>query len=122
MPLPHILLDSMASKEKNYGEYVNTVVADGKINCITFIDQGAVWMMSTVHDVANQEPCWRLAIKRKTASHHLARESTNGVQLPYPQISYDYNHFINGSDLYQQLWNEYSVAEHAHRRNWWPLF
>jgi hypothetical protein len=42
MPLPHILLDTIATKERDYGEIVNTVVSEGRINCITFIDQGAV--------------------------------------------------------------------------------
>ena len=29
---------------------------------------------------------------------------------------------MNGSDLCQQSWNEYSLSKHPHRRNWWPLF
>jgi hypothetical protein len=57
MPLSHILLDSVATKERDYGEIVNTVIAEGRINCITFIDQGAVWMMSTIHDTANEPTC-----------------------------------------------------------------
>ena len=77
IPLPHVLLDKVATIEKNYGEIVNTVVSDGRVNCITFIDQGAVWMMSTVHDAANQPPCYRPIVKRKagircpcTTKHH----------------------------------------------------
>ena len=58
MPLPRILLDTVTAKERDYGEIVNTVVSEGRINCITFIDQGAVWMMSTVHDTANEPICW----------------------------------------------------------------
>lgn len=117
------MLDNVARKEKNYGECVNTVISEGRINCITFVDQGAVWMMSTVHDSANEPPCWRPLVKRKGVSEHLARQSDSGdIEIPYPQISHDYNHNMNGSDLCQQLWDEYSVAEHSHRRNWWPLF
>jgi hypothetical protein len=123
MPLPHILLNSVATKERNYGEVVNTVVLAGRINCITFIDQGAVWMMSTVHDTANKPQCWRPIIKRKKASDHLSQTTATGeVEIPYPQISNDYNHYMNGSDLCQQLWDEYPMSKHAHRRNWWPLF
>jgi hypothetical protein len=111
---------------------------------MTFIDQKAVWMMSTVHDVANQPPCWRDAVKRPTASHKYAnyvqqtdttitdysqastkfsRTTTTGeIELPYPQLMYDYNHGMNGSDLCQQVWNSYTVSSHRHQRNWWPLF
>jgi hypothetical protein len=123
MPLPHILLDSVATKERDYGEIVNTVVAEGRINCVTFIDQGAVWMMSTVHDTANEPTCWRPIIKRKRASDHLSRQTPAGdVELPYPKISFDYNHYMNGSDICQQIWDEYCLSDHPHRRNWWSLF
>jgi hypothetical protein len=120
MPKAHLLLDRVCSKERNYGEIVNTV---GKgVNFITFIDQGAVWMMSTVHDVANQPAGWRPLYKRPEASTHLANESILGeTQIPYHQISFEYNHEMNGSDVSQQVWNSYAV-NHPHRRNWWPLF
>jgi hypothetical protein len=123
IPIPHIMIDTVASKERDYGEVVNTVVSGGRINCITFIDQGVVWMMSTVHDTANEPTCWRPITKRKAASTHLSRQSTTGdTELPFPLISDDYNHYMNGSDLCQQMWDEYDVSEHAHWRNWWPLF
>jgi hypothetical protein len=121
VPKPHLALRSLTSKEKDYGEQVNTVY--GEVNCTTFIDQKAVWMMSTVHDTANEPPCWRDAVKRPTASQKFARTNTAGeIELPYPQLMYDYNHGMNGSDLCQQVWNYYTVSGHRHRRNWWPLF
>jgi hypothetical protein len=142
VPDAHITLRGLTTKEKDYGEQVNTVC--GEVNCMTFIDQKAVWMMSTVHDVANQPPCWRDAVKRPTASHKYAnyvqqtdttitdysqastkfsRTTTTGeIELPYPQLMYDYNHGMNGSDLCQQVWNSYTVSSHRHQRNWWPLF
>jgi hypothetical protein len=119
MPKPHVFLSQVASKENNYGEIVNTVGRG--INFVTFIDQGAVWMMSTVHDVANQPPRSRDIALRPTASTHLALDEA-GTQIPYHQISYDYNHKMNGSDVSQQIWNTYPVAKHPRRRNWWPLF
>ncbi len=123
MPRPHIMIDKVATKERNYGEVVNTVISRGRVNCITFIDNGAVWMMSTVHDTANEPPCWRAVSDRKNASTHLARMTALGdVEIPFPQISDDYNHQMNGSDLCQQSWNEYTLSGHAHLRNWWPLF
>lgn len=87
-------MDKVASKEKNYGEIVNTVISAGRVNCITFIDQGAVWIMSTIHDAANDLPCWRPICTRANASTHLARINplTSEVELLYPKISDDYNH------------------------------
>jgi hypothetical protein len=100
MPKPHIFLSQVALKEQNYGEIVNTVGRG--INFITFIDQGAVWMMLTVHDVVNQPPRSRDITLRPTASTHLALDEA-GTQIPYHQISYDYNHEMNGSDVSQQV-------------------
>jgi Transposase IS4 len=122
MPKPHIVMDKVCSKERNYGEVVNSVGKHG-VNFITYVDQGAVWMMSTTHNVANDPTCWRDSIKRPKASDHLARTSIDGgIELPFPQISYDYNHHMNGSDLCQQVWNEYTTSRHTHFRSWWPLF
>jgi hypothetical protein len=139
VPDAHVALRDLTSKEKDYGEQVNTVC--GGVNCVTFVDQKAVWMMSTVHDTANEAPCWRDAVQRSTASQKFAtfadaegpdysqastkygQVTTAGkIQLPYPQLMHDYNHGMNGSDLCQQMWNYYTVSHHRHRRNWWPLF
>jgi hypothetical protein len=123
MPRPHIIIDKVATKEKNYGEVVNTVVSNGRVNCVTFIDNGAVWMMSTVHDTANEPACWRPVFDRKNPSLHLSRTTPAGeVEVPYPKISHDYNHQMNGSDLCQQSWDAYDLSDHPHLRNWWPLF
>jgi hypothetical protein len=55
MPKPHIRMREVASKEKNYGEIINTT-GQG-INFVSFVDKKVVWMMSTVHDVVNQPSC-----------------------------------------------------------------
>ena len=84
MPKPHIVMDKVCSKERNYGEVVNSVGKHG-VNFITYVDQGAVWMMSTTHNVANDPTCWRDSIKRPKASDHLARTSIDGgIELPFP--------------------------------------
>jgi hypothetical protein len=49
---PDILIDKIATRGRDYGEIANSVGRG--INYCTFIDNGAVWMMSTVHDVANE--------------------------------------------------------------------
>jgi hypothetical protein len=80
-------------------------------------------MMSTVHDVANQPPCWRSSLDRSKVSHHLAREAVyGGLELPYPQVSENYNNNMGSCDLCQQIWNAYPLSKHRHRRNWWALF
>ena len=80
-------------------------------------------MMSTVYDTANEPTCWRAVSERKNPSLHLATTTSAGdVVIPFPQISHDYNHQMNGSDLCQQSWDKYNLSEHTHLRNWWPLF
>jgi hypothetical protein len=111
----------VASKEKNYGEVINTT-GQG-INFVSFVDKKVVWMMSTVHDVANQPSCWRSTLHRSKVSHHLAREAVEGgLEIPYPQLSKDYNNNMGSCDSCQQIWNAYPLSKHRHRRNWWALF
>jgi Transposase IS4 len=121
MPKPHIRMREVASKEKNYGEMINTT-GQG-INFVSFVDKKVVWMMSTVHDVANQPSCWRSTLDRSKVSHHLARETVDGgLEIPYPQLSEDYNNNMGSCDLCQQIWDAYPLSKHRHRRNWWALF
>jgi hypothetical protein len=121
MPIPHIRMREVASKEKNYGEIINTT-GQG-INYVSFVDKKVVWMMTTVHDVANQPSCWRPTHDRSKISHHLAREAVDGgLELPYPQVSEDYNNNMGSCDLCQQIWDAYPLSKHRHRRNWWALF
>ena len=54
MPIQHILLRDYTDKSTDYGLLCNSV-HDG-VNHVTFIDQKAVHMMTTTHDVKNQEP------------------------------------------------------------------
>jgi hypothetical protein len=56
MPRPHVKMREVCTKEANYGEIVNTV-GKGGVNFITFVDQKAVWMMSTVHNAVNNPWC-----------------------------------------------------------------
>jgi hypothetical protein len=51
MPKPYIRMRKVVSKEKNYGEIINTI-GQG-INFVSFVSKKVVWMMSTVHDVIN---------------------------------------------------------------------
>jgi hypothetical protein len=98
MPKPHVYMREVTSKEKDYREVINTVSRG--INFVTFVDQKAVWMMSTTHDVVYQPPCWRDAVTRSNVSSHLSRVSEDGwIEISFPQLSWDYNHHMNSSDV-----------------------
>ena len=86
MPLPHIAIDKVAGKEKNDGEVVNTVVSQERVHGITSIDDRAVGVMSTVHDTANDPPCWRPTSDETDASLHLARTTPAGdLEIAFPR-------------------------------------
>lgn len=113
------------SKEKNYGEWANAVIADREVNCLVVVDSVATFMMSTIHDVATEwdtSTIWRSAKKRPGASQTLAKEDADGITLPYHQVQKDYNNSMNGSDLQAQLRAYYTTQQGCHLRVWWPIF
>jgi hypothetical protein len=119
MPIQHILLRDCTDKSTDYGLLCNSVF--GGVNHVTFVDQKAVHMMTTAHDVKHQELAWRDVRSRRNACLERARERSGRTELPYPQLSYDYNNNMNSCDLASQLWSYYSVSRHSHWRNWWPM-
>jgi hypothetical protein len=122
IPREFALLKDCASKEKHYGRIWNVVLQEG-VNHICFIDSIPVLMMSTLHDVVEDEVKWREAIKRPKANLKFARreEGQQDFQLPYYLVSYDYNYHMGGSDVSSQMWTYYTTSTHSHRRNWLPL-
>ena len=56
MPKPHIVMHKVCSKERNYGEIVNSVGKHG-VNFITYVDQGAVWIILITHNITNNPTC-----------------------------------------------------------------
>jgi hypothetical protein len=62
-------------------------------------------MMSTIHDVVNNEIKWREATKRPRANLKFTRreEGQQDFLLPYYLVSYDYNYYIGGSDVASQI-------------------
>ena len=119
MPKQHIQLRDCTEKQHDYGLLCNSVF-DG-VNHITFIDQKAVHMMTTAHDVVNEPSYWRDAKTRRDACLARAREAAGRTELPYPQLSHDYNHGMNSCDVASQVWSYYSVSRYSHWRNWWPM-
>jgi hypothetical protein len=119
MAKQHILLRDCTDKKQDYGLICNSVVSG--VNQVTFIDQKAVHMMTTAHDVINEDPHWRDASTRRKVSLQRARETAGQTELPYPQVSHDYNHGMNSCDVASQVWSYYSVSRYSHWRNWWPM-
>jgi hypothetical protein len=119
MPKQHILLRDCTTKKKDYGLICNSVVSG--VNQVTYVDQKAVHMMTTAHDVVHEELCWRDASTRRKVSLERARETAGRTELPYPQVSHDYNHNMNSCDVASQVWSYYSVSRYSHWRNWWPM-
>lgn len=77
--------------------------------------------MTTTHDVKNEEFAWRDARTRRNACLQRSRERAGRTELPYPQLSHDYNQGMNSCDVASQVWSYYSVARYSHWRNWWPM-
>lgn len=119
MPKQHIQLRDCTDKQTDYGLVCNSVF--GGVNHVTFVDQKAVHMMTTAHDVVREDPHWREAKTRRDASLQRARETAGRTELPYPQLSHDYNQGMNSCDVASQVWSYYSVSRYAHWRNWWPM-
>jgi hypothetical protein len=119
MPAQQVLLRDCTDKATDYGLLCNSVF--NGVNHVTFVDQKAVHMMTTTHDVKNEELAWRDARTRRNACLTRSREKAGRTELPYPQISHDYNHDMNSCDVASQVWSYYTVARYSHWRNWWPM-
>ena len=112
MPAQQVLLRDCTNKAMDYGLLCNSVY--GGVNHVTFVDQKAVHMMTTAHDVKNEEPAWRDATTRRNACLERSREQAGRTELPYPQLSQDYNKGMNSCDVASQLWSYYSVSRYSH--------
>ena len=119
MPKQHIQLRDCTEKKSDYGLMCNSVF-DG-VNHVTFVDQKAVHMMTTAHNVVDEPPCWRDAKTRRDVCLDRAREAAGKTELPYPKLSHDYNHGMNSCDVASQVRSYYSVSRYSHWRNWWPM-
>jgi hypothetical protein len=71
-------------------------------------------MMTTAHDVTNKEPAWRAALTRRDVYLKRARETAGFTELPYPQLSHDYNQGMNSYDVTSQVWSYYSVSRYSY--------
>jgi hypothetical protein len=112
MPVQQILLRECTDKALDYGLICNSVF-DG-VNHVTFVDQKAVNMMTTVHDVKNEPLAWRDARTRRKACRTRSREKSGRTELPYLKLSHDYNQGMNSCDVARQVWSYYTVSRYSH--------
>ena len=119
IPAQQIYLHACTDKSTDYGLLVNSVYSS--VNHVTFVDQKAVHMITTAHDVKNEPFAWRDASSRRNACHKRAREEAGRTELPYPKLSHDCNQGMNSCDLASQVWSYYTVSRYSHWRNWWPM-
>ena len=131
IPKEIYLLKACGSKELCYGERLNWPYEG--INICCFIDIKPLFLISSIYDFANSLiDAVKPSLKRPGASlthtkQHVLEPTNKGenpkrlYDLDFPQLLIDYNNYIRGSDICQQVWNYYTIAKHPHRRNWWPM-
>lgn len=112
MPAQQVLLKDCTDKTTGSGLTCNSVF-DG-VNHVTFVDQKAVNMMTTVHDVKNEELAWRDVRTRRNACLKRSREKSGRTELPYPKLSHDYNQGMNSCDVAGQVWSCYTISRYSH--------
>jgi hypothetical protein len=103
------------------------IVVDNSVLAVLWMDNAPVTMLSTIHNITGPDStvrrsrrCPRLSSKNGKS----AREVFNGKAraiIGIPKIIDDYNHFMGGVDISDQLRSYYS-SQLKVRRNWMPLF
>ena len=92
------------------------------VNCLFFVDMKAIWIMTTMHDVVNEELLTKPIEKRPGASKEVVIYNDEGNPvLPFPRVLDDYNQGMGGCDIHSHLISVYTTAR-VHLRVWWPLF
>ena len=102
------------------------VVVDGVL-AILWIDNGAVTMLSTIHELIGDD--WEVKRnRRRPRETHINATNVRATwgkdsrkQLMIPKVIDDYNHHMGGVDIADQRRGYYSTQLTTHR-NWMPLF
>ena len=103
------------------GIVINNVLA------VLWMDNGPVTMLTTIHEISgNENRIERIRRRpRKTSTNatkvHAIFGDASKKALPIPCIIDDYNHFMGGVDIADQLRGYYGTQLPV-RRTWMPLF
>lgn len=119
---PQILkVDKKLDWDTLSGVVVNNVLA------ILWMDNGPVTMLSTIHEInGNENRIERIRRRpRETSTNATKVRAVFGTaskkSLPIPIVIDDYNHFMGGVDIADQL-RGYYATQLPVRRTWMPLF
>jgi hypothetical protein len=116
-------------KEKDLKLPWNTLCAIPKddVLCFAWQDNNIVIGLTTVHTVNQAEDLVKRQ-RRRPGEKSTSASTTRPVFgdkptkiLPIPTIIDDYNHFMGGVDIANQLCAEYRIQRPTYR-SWWPLF
>jgi hypothetical protein len=122
---PTILKVRGGADKKMDWDTLGSVVVDG-VNCVVWVDNAAVLMLTTIHNVGPDHTVTRLRRRPRTTS-------TNGStvrrvfgdnatkKLNIPQVIDDYNHFMGSVDRADQLHSNYRTHLRGNR-TWMPIF
>lgn len=119
---PQILkVDKKLEWDTLSGVVVNDVLA------ILWMDNGPVTMLSTIHQInGNENRIERMRRRPRETSTNAAKVravfgNASKKSLPIPIVIDDYNHFMGGVDIADQLRGYYNTQLPV-RRTWMPLF
>jgi hypothetical protein len=103
------------------------VVVDDVL-AVLWIDNGPVTMLSTLHEINNG---LKNRINRERRRPRINKTNSSTINkvfgnqpkkiLPIPKIIDDYNHYMGGVDIADQLRSNY-IIQFPVRRTWYPLF
>ena len=98
---------------------IGSVVVD-KVNCVAWVDNNAVLMLTTIHQVGNDHTVKRLRRRpRETSTNGRKVREVFGENatkvLPIPVLIDDYNRYMGSVDIADQLHATYSTHIRAQR-------
>ncbi|GES98581.1 hypothetical protein RCL_jg5468.t1 [Rhizophagus clarus] len=124
----NIYMDNYFSIDKKLDwDTLSGVVVDNVL-AILWMDNGSVTMLSTIHQIdnGNENRIERIRRRpRETSTNAVKVRAVFGTaskkSLPIPVVIDDYNHFMGGVDITDQLRGYYGTQLPV-RRTWMPLF
>jgi hypothetical protein len=123
---PFILREQKEERRTLQWDYLKGVVVNNVLSLL-WIDNGPVTMITTIHKIDGVEN--RIERNRRkpreTSANASKLKTVFGNQtrkvLPIPRVVDDYNHYMGGVDIADQLRSYYSTQLKVFR-TWYPLF